>query len=521
MTTQRLLIAHPDGSSLALLSSMLRSLGLEIEEATNDRAAVRMLERGGVSAVISAVDPDDPDGLELLTFARRKQRDLPVLLMFTRPDPDRAREASRLGATAVMRFPLPANEIRAAVTQAIGLNRDAEPARPSHGRAAGTEVDFGSTARTRAVEHEPAAASRPTMPEPFVTNGYGHGNGHEARTSTRVDVPAAPSAAPDIRHFEHFVESIAARAPVTSPHGFIGEDATLRQTIEVATSIAPTRIPVLILGERGTGKTLLARTIHRLSPRHELPFVTLDGSMLTSDLLDRCSRAEHARGGTLFLDEVASLSPELQRQLLAILQLAEHDPSSHLDAPRWIVSTAEDLLSLVERGAFSHELYARVSSVCLGLPPLRRRGRDLELLAEHFREKFAVEMRKDIHGFTREAIEGLQRHSWPGNVQELVTTIQRAMVSCPSKRLTPNDLIWHQGYAAHSGRSTPRPHLPIGLRSLKEALEEPEKQIIMSTLQALNWNRQETARVLDINRTTLYKKMKKYGLLIDEPVWMN
>ena len=187
------------------------------------------------------------------------------------------------------------------------------------------------------------------------------------------------------------------------------------------------------------------------------------------------------------------------------------------------MSTSENLTTLIDQGRFRQELYHRISVISLMLPPLRHRGTDVELLAETFRNQYAREFHKSVVGFSRDALEVLQKHDWPGNVRELAAAIQRAVALCNGPRITSNHLapILNHGRQARSGGgSTPRPHLKMGVRPLKEALEEPEKRIIIQALQAFNWNRQETARVLDINRTTLYKKMKKYNL-IDETVWVN
>jgi two-component system response regulator HydG len=186
------------------------------------------------------------------------------------------------------------------------------------------------------------------------------------------------------------------------------------------------------------------------------------------------------------------------------------------------MATGESLPALIEQSRFRQELYHRASVISLMLPPLRHRGTDVELLAEYFRARYAQEFHKAVMGFTRDALDVLQRHDWPGNVRELEAAIQRAVALCTGPRLTSSHLapILNHHRQVRTG-NTPRPHLPMGIRPLKEALEEPEKRIIIQALQAFNWNRQETAKVLDINRTTLYKKMKKYGLLIDEPMWAN
>ena len=235
-----------------------------------------------------------------------------------------------------------------------------------------------------------------------------------------------------------------------------------------------------------------------------------------------------AHGGTLYLDEVAALPLEFQLHLFRELHFRDYEASTgHAQAPadaRFIMSTSENLPALIEQGRFRQELYHRISVISLMIPPLRHRGTDVELLAESFRTHYSREFHKSIVGFTRDALDVLQKHDWPGNVRELEAAVQRAVALCSGPRITSSHLapiLNHHRQARSGGGAMPRPHLKMGVRPLKEALEEPEKRIIVQALQAFNWNRQETAKVLDINRTTLYKKMKKYNLLIDEPVWAN
>jgi len=249
-----------------------------------------------------------------------------------------------------------------------------------------------------------------------------------------------------------------------------------------------------------------------------------------SELGEWAAKLSLARGGTLHIQEVGCLSIELQHQLCRELQLQDIELTAGRPriasgpAIRFILSTSQNLHALLEQGRFRPELYHRISSLCLTIPPLRHRGGDIELLAEHFRLQFAQEFHRDVVGLTRDAIDTLQRHDWPGNVRELKGVIQRAVARCASPRVTSGHLasiLNLQRNVRGGNPGSPRPHIPTGIRPLKEALEEPEKRIIIQALQAFNWNRQETARVLDINRTTLYKKMKKYGLLIDEPMWVS
>jgi two-component system response regulator HydG len=158
--------------------------------------------------------------------------------------------------------------------------------------------------------------------------------------------------------------------------------------------------------------------------------------------------------------------------------------------------------------------------ISLSLPPLRHRGADIELLAESFRARFAHEFRRCVTGFCSDALDALRRHDWPGNVRELEAAVRRGVALCSGPRLTADQLTPAlDGHRPVRPGSTPPPHLPMGLRPLKEALEGPEERIIIiQALEALDWNRRETARVLGINRTTLYKKMRRYRLLIDEPL---
>lgn len=498
----RLLIVHPEPSTLALLSSMLMSMGHEIDEAANDRMAVRLMERGGVDLMIAGVDPSDIEALELLAYMRRKHRQIPVILMFPDSNPERTKEALRLGALAVLKFPVPATELRAAVTQALGP--------------------------VVAAQVAAAAAAAAALPKP-TTQG---------------------SSAPPSTHSPHQNPT-----PVPAPHlraeqlaidwGIVGNDPSLRQAIELAASMASMRSPVLIVGEPGTGKSLLAQTLHNMGSRGDKAFVNFDctargetwsehdpidpnsGSANGQSDREWKSQLAQAQGGTLFLDEVSALPDDLRLQLLRSLQDREFESmnSNHNGQPdvRFLMSTSENLGGLVEQGKFRQDLYHRISVICLKLPPLRHRGTDIEQLAEYFRARFAQEFNKNVVGFTRDALDCLNKHDWPGNVRELEGVIQRGVVLCQGSRITSGHLSPGLGNPRVSRPSsmTSRPQLSSTIRPLKEALEEPEKRIIIQALQALNWNRQETARVLDINRTTLYKKMKKYGLLVDGPIWVN
>jgi two-component system response regulator HydG len=532
----RILILYPDPAGLALLTSMLKSLGHIIEEATNDRVAVRLMERNDIDLVLAGVDPGDGEALELLSYVRRKHREVPVVLLFPRLHPDRAKEALRLGAMAVLKYPVPAAELRAAVLQALEQceARQGEPAAPAAAQA--PPPASASSAATRPLQ--------PLGPSPNLTlhPGMTHA-GNPSHPSSSSSAGGTLSSGAMTMHLPAL--SPAQRVDLIARElGLIGNDPSWRQVLELAGTLAPAAASVLIVGEPGTGKSLVARLLHTLGLGAHYPFVAIEASAMadgfatpegeelgspildaTNPTLNWAHKLSQARGGTFYIHEVAGLPMEIQHNLLRELQFRDFGATAAhpqlLGEVRFVMSTSENLPLLIEQGRFRQELFHRVSAVSLMLPPLRHRGTDVELLAESFRARYSQEFHKAVAGFTRDALDVLQRHDWPGNIRELEAAIRRAVAMCSGPRITSSHLapIINHHHQTRVGSATPRPHLPMGIRPLKEALEEPEKRIIIQALQAFNWNRQETARVLNINRTTLYKKMKKYGLLIDEPIW--
>lgn len=309
----------------------------------------------------------------------------------------------------------------------------------------------------------------------------------------------------------------------------VGRDYKMSRMFDLIESVADTRTTVLVLGENGTGKTITARAIHQLSTRREQPFVEVACGALPDTLLETelfghvagaFTGASHdkpgkfllADGGTIFLDEIGTASPSLQVKLLRVLQNREFEAvggtKTHKVDVRLILATNENLEEKVRRGEFRQDLFYRINVVTITQPALRERIGDIPLLIEHYLNEFNEQNGKQIRGFDDAAMRLLQRYSWPGNVRELVNVIERAVVLTKSDVITPADL-------PEPMRLEPRDPFALGTMgqgSLKAALIHPERQLIMEALEANSWNRQETARSLGINRTTLYKKMKRFEI---------
>ena len=231
-----------------------------------------------------------------------------------------------------------------------------------------------------------------------------------------------------------------------------------------------------------------------------------------------------AHTGTLFLDEINSASPGMQLKLLRVLQERRFEPVGSNETievdVRVILASNQPLEGLVAAGKFRQDLYYRINVVMIELPPLRERIGDIPMLAEHFLETKASEAAKQITGFKAEAMEALRRYAWPGNVRELENVVERAVVLTRATRIGADDLPPHVLDNSTGGLLPPHVRLAAGsaawsgagAQSLREALEEPERQIILAVLENNAWNRQRTADQLQINRTTLYKKIKQYDL---------
>ncbi|MFP6602866.1 MAG: sigma-54 dependent transcriptional regulator, partial [Pirellulaceae bacterium] len=308
----------------------------------------------------------------------------------------------------------------------------------------------------------------------------------------------------------------------------IGHDSTLQETFGVIDNVADTKTTILITGESGTGKSLVARSIHRQSGRRDKPFVEVACGALTETLLeselfghvtgaftgavaDKQGKFSQAQGGTIFLDEISTASPRMQVKLLRVLQEFKFEAvggtQTHEADTRVILATNDDLGQAVEDGSFRRDLYYRVNVINLEVPPLRERVADIAPLCDHFLALVCRETGKPLVRFNEGALARLRQHDWPGNVRELQNVVERAVLLSPGHEIGPSDLPTEL-LVDNISRSS----LYSCGQTLKEALERPERQIIRQALQDSNGNRSQAAEVLGINRTTLYKKMKRLGL---------
>jgi two-component system, NtrC family, response regulator HydG len=300
---------------------------------------------------------------------------------------------------------------------------------------------------------------------------------------------------------------------------FIGGSSVVKQLLQTIHKVAATDANVLLLGENGTGKELAAKLIHHQSTRSRQPFIKVDVGSLSQNLFeselfghkkgaftdakeDRIGRMELANGGTLFLDEVGNLPLSLQTKLLSSLQSREVIPLGSnkpvaIDI-RLICATNLDIHGAVDTGAFREDLLYRINTVEITLPPLRTRAEDISLLAHYFLKKHTSKYRKE-KTISGETIAYLQKYSWPGNVRELEHAIERAVIMSEHTDLKPRDFLFS-------------PRKEVGVKSEALNLEDMEKKAIMAAIRRYQGNMSKVAKELGVGRTTLYRKMVKYGI---------
>jgi len=330
------------------------------------------------------------------------------------------------------------------------------------------------------------------------------------------------------RHLE--AENSALRARVDARHTMVGESAGMMRLREQVAMAAPTNGRVLIFGENGTGKELVARNVHGLSLRRAGPFVEVNCAARPEELIeselfghvrgaftgavaDRRGKFELAHGGTIFLDEIGDMSLKTQAKVLRVLQEQVMEAVGgtariRVDA-RVLAATNKDLQTEIRAGRFREDLYFRLNVVPISVPPLRERRDDIPLLADHFVAMLAREYGRRAKQFDAGAVDVLQGYKWPGNVRELRNVIERLMIMVPGDRVTARDLLFlDQGIAPMAPADAPaEPVMP-----LHDARDDFERQYILRALAAQQGNISRTAEVLGVERSNLYRKMRSFGI---------
>lgn len=316
-----------------------------------------------------------------------------------------------------------------------------------------------------------------------------------------------------------------ARDDENETFGLIGDSPKMQQVYETIRLTAQSDAPVLIEGESGTGKELIASAFHMYGTRSERPFISINCAAIPQNLIeselfghkkgaftgadrDKRGLVEAASGGTLFLDEIAEMPAHLQTKLLRVIQERklrrlgdEHETEVHF---RLVSATNRDTGQAIQDGSLREDLYFRLSTIRIKVPPLRERAEDLSLLARFFLERYGEKYGKPIKDISQAAYLFLLRHDWPGNVRELESVIESAVLFCQGERIVPENL------PEHIQASQPT-HSPCVIPS-HLTLEEIECEAIRQTLERTGGNVKRTAEILNINRPKLYRRMKKFKL---------
>ena len=452
-----LLVVDDDKHILEAMADYLRSLGHRCETASSCGEALDRMKEFQFEAVVCDVNLPDRDGFHLLEWGVEHATDTSIILLTGYGTIESAVEAIRLGAFDYLTKPLIDQELELTIQRALGQRK---------------VLEENKTLKAQLNER------------------FGMAN-------------------------------------------IVGHDYKMLKMFDLIESVSDTRTTVLVLGESGTGKTMTARAIHQMSDRRDKPFVevacgALPDSLLESELFghvqgaftgatqDKEGKFLQADGGTLFLDEIATASPSLQVKLLRVLQDREFEAvggnKTHKTDVRLILATNQDLLEMVDSGEFRQDLYYRINVVTITQPPLRERIGDIPLLLEHYLGTVGEQTGKGLKRFDEESMQYLQRYSWPGNVRELVNVVERAVVLSKGNMIRASELPDF----VREEQTTQVVHNRLNNGGLKSALAEPERQLIIDALESNGWNRQNTAKTLGINRTTLYKKMKKYDITFEK-----
>lgn len=453
---KHILVVDDDPLVRRSLSELLTIDGFTVSSAGSAREALVLLKDYTADLVITDIKMPETDGVQLMKQIKSLHSDLPVILMTGYGSIDSAVEAMKEGAYDYITKPIIDSEIK---------------------------IIIDRCGKQRRMQEENIQLKKEL-------------------SATQKD---------------HF-------------HNIVGKTPEMQKIYTLIECVLNTRATVLINGESGTGKRLIAHAIHKFN-EHERgkPFVEVSCGALTETLLeselfghvkgaftgaikDKIGRFELADGGSIFLDEIDAFSPALQVKLLRILQDGEFEmvgdnQTKKIDV-RVIAATNQNLEELIVQGKFRKDLYYRLNIISVEIPPLRKRKEDIPIMVEHFIKKHSKHSSKKVDRISPEALSILMEYNWPGNVRELENVIERATILSKSSIITPED------FPEFLLAMSPRQHKTDQEKlKLKHALQSPEKELIIKALEKTGWNRSTAAQMLGINRTTLYKKMNKFGLL--------
>lgn len=456
---RHILIVEDDIAFGTMLQTWLRRKGFEVDKATSVGAAVKLLvDMKSVDLVLSDLRLPDHDGLRLLAWMHEHSINAPFIVMTNYAEVQNAVLAMKSGAADYIAKPVQPDILLQKINDAMEQN----------------------TQQSNATIQNSTTQNAPTA--------------HNSKLKTQ-NSEAAP------RYIE-------------------GKSEASRQLYSYVELVAPTPMSVLILGASGTGKEYVAHRIHDLSQRHDRPFFALDCGAIPRDVAaseffghkkgaftgadaDKRGAFEIANGGTLFLDEVGNLSYEVQVQLLRALQERRIRPvggTKEIDIDiRLVCATNENLEEAVSEGRFREDLYHRINEFTIYMPKLSERGSDLFLFADLFIRHANEELNRNVEGFDSGAAEMLASHSWPGNLRELNNVVKRAVLLTRGSQITTAELTQAMGQI--------RTDNVLQLRD-----EDTERQRIITALQQTNGNKAKAARLLGVDRKTIYNKIEKLGI---------
>ena len=484
---KQILIVEDDLAFGTMLQTWLKKKGFDVDKVTNVGAAARWLTEGGadsVNLILSDLRLPDHDGLFLLTWMRKRNIAVPFIVMTHYAEVQNAVLAMKSGAADYIAKPVQPDILLQKINDALQAASAATP-----------------------VSQAVSAASAPVSAASTSVSSH---SCHSPHTSASVSSTNAAAS---------YTTANASDSALV-PKYLEGRSEASRQLYDYVRLVAPTPMSVLILGASGTGKEYVARRIHELSARKDKPFFALDCGAIPKDVAaseffghkkgaftgadaDKRGAFEVANGGTLFLDEVGNLSYDVQVQLLRALQERRIRPvggDRELTVDiRLVCATNENLEQAVAEGRFREDLYHRINEFTIYMPQLRERGNDIFLFADLFIRQANAELQRQVDGLDAAAAELLVQHSWPGNLRELNNVMKRAVLLARGRQITAAELQQAMGPVRQN--AVPTLHN-----------EADERQRIEEALRQTGGNKAKAARLLGIDRKTIYNKMEKWGM---------